>query len=82
MRINIINLICAKEYATAHFTLQGMHSGTWRNTQPTGKYIDIEMLDMFRIEGGKICEQWMAFDINEIVKQITASERNSFEKQF
>ena len=81
LKISIVNLICDKQYVTAHFTLQGMHSGEWRDAQPNGKYNSIEMVEMFRIEGGKICEQWMVSDMNEILKQIITPEKNSFASQ-
>jgi hypothetical protein len=81
IKLSIINLICDKQYVTAHFTIQGMHSGELRDTQRNGKYISFEMVEMFRIGGGKIYEQWMVSDVNEILKQITTPGRNSFANQ-
>ncbi len=81
IKINIINLICDKQFVTAHFTLQGMHTGESRDAKRNGKYISIEMVEMFKIEGGKISEQWMVSDMNEILKQITTPERSSFANQ-
>ena len=61
--------------------MQGTHSGEWRNTLPTAKFLDIEMLNTCRIEGGKICEQWMVYDMDEILKHITTAGRSSFADQ-
>jgi predicted ester cyclase len=78
IKVSIINLICDKQYVTAHYRLEGMHVEESKNRQPRGNCINVEMLDMFRIEGGKISEQWIAFDMNEILEDITKGEKKSF----
>ena len=77
IRININNVVCDKQFVTVHFTVQGSHTGTWKGIEPTGKTIHIEMLNMFKVEGGKICEQWRALDLDEVIKQLTTHERIS-----
>jgi predicted ester cyclase len=71
IKVSIINLICDKQYVTAHYALQGTCSKEYRNNGPAGKCFTVEILEMFKIEGGKISEHWVAADRNEILERIT-----------
>ena len=51
-----------------HF--RGVHSGPFGDHQATGKRFDVAVLDLFRMENGKIAEQWPAIDNIGLQQQI------------
>ena len=60
IQFEVINIICNDELVTAHCSLSCTGSADiepWK----------IEFLNMFKISGGKICEQWTHTDVLEIL---------------
>ncbi len=47
------------------------HSGPdWLNTGPTGKHIEMRVMDFYRLAGDKIAENWVPIDIADILRQM------------
>lgn len=47
------------------------HSGPdWLNTGPTGRHIDMRVMDFYRVEDGLIAENWVPIDIANILLQM------------
>jgi steroid delta-isomerase-like uncharacterized protein len=49
----------------------GTHSGPFMGLQPTGRRLSWAATFVFRIEDGKIVEEWWQEDLSAIVEQIT-----------
>jgi predicted SnoaL-like aldol condensation-catalyzing enzyme len=49
---------------------RGVHSGPFGDYAATGKRFDVAVLDLFRMENGKIAEQWPAIDNIGLQQQI------------
>jgi steroid delta-isomerase-like uncharacterized protein len=43
-------------------TLRGTHLGPWMGIPPTGKVLDIEVIDVLRLRDGKITDHWNLVD--------------------
>jgi predicted SnoaL-like aldol condensation-catalyzing enzyme len=49
----------------------GTHSGTpWLDVQPSGKRLDFDVVDMFRLQDGKIIEHWDVADTYTFFTQL------------
>lgn len=72
IRVNVKNIISNKEYISAHCQLTGRHTGKWMDIQPTNKAINLEVFTVFKVEGGKICEQWSQVEVDDVLEQITS----------
>jgi predicted ester cyclase len=70
LRVTIKNIISNKEYVSAHCQFTGRHTGKWMDIEPTDKSINIEIFTVFKVEGGKICEQWVQVDVDDVLDQI------------
>jgi len=81
IQVKIKNIISNKEYVSAHCELIGRHTGNWMDVQPTGKIINIEIFTVFKVEGGKICEQWNQIDVSDVLDQIVNTNRRSVLQQ-
>ena len=53
-----------------HLRFSGVHSGAFGDYAATGKRFDVMVLDFFRMEDGKIAEQWPAIDNLGLQQQI------------
>ncbi|MDX1516722.1 MAG: ester cyclase [Woeseiaceae bacterium] len=47
------------------------HSGPdWLNTGPTGRHIEMRVMDFYRVDNGLIAENWVPIDIIDILRQM------------
>jgi predicted ester cyclase len=53
-----------------HKTFHGTHKGEFRGIPPTGKKVAIELIDIFRISGGKLMEHWAVVDWMSVMQQL------------
>jgi predicted ester cyclase len=53
-------------------TMQGTHTGTFLGLEPTGKEIDVGLLDMIRIEDGLFVDHWGGPDVFDLLRQLGA----------
>lgn len=53
-------------------TARGTHLGEMMGLAPTGKPIEFSMFLQHRIEGGKIVEEWVMYDLHAILQQVGA----------
>ena len=49
----------------------GKHKGEFLGIQPTGKSIDISMVNRMRIVDGRIAEHWFGIDLEAFTQQLT-----------
>lgn len=52
----------------AHF--RGTHQGVFQGLPATGRSVSFRSIEMYRIEGGKIAEEWVAPDLISLMQQI------------
>jgi predicted ester cyclase len=55
-----------------HFTVQGTHRGEFMGMPATGREIMIQGVDIFRLVGDKIAEQWVVMDVLGLMQQLGA----------
>jgi predicted ester cyclase len=51
---------------------RGTHSDEFWGVPATGKRIDLEVIDIFRVAGGRLAEHWAQLDIMAVLRQIGA----------
>lgn len=51
-------------------SVQATHTGPFLGMTPTGRRIDIRVMDFYHFEGGKISENWLPIDIPHIAFQM------------
>ncbi len=60
------------EHAVVAYTLTGTHQGDFQGIAPTGRRIEINGVQVARLENGEIVERWGASDELGILKQLGA----------
>ena len=58
LSIEILDIFSEKDMVAARVLLEGIHSGVCMGIPATGKKIQFEALEHFKVAGGKIVESW------------------------
>ena len=74
MQIGIHEIIPAGDKVIARFAIQGTQTGDLPDIPATGKAVNIEGIDIYRIENGKIAEFWHSADTLGLIQQLSTME--------
>jgi predicted ester cyclase len=62
LRLKLDFICVAGDMITSRIGFSGTHDGVYLGKAPTGKHFEVWGVDVSRIEGGKITEEWFGFD--------------------
>jgi steroid delta-isomerase-like uncharacterized protein len=65
-------LIAQENLVVLHFTVQGTNRGEFMGMPATGREVMIQGVDIFRLIGDKIAEQWVVMDVLSLMQQLGA----------
>jgi predicted ester cyclase len=51
-------------------TWHGTHTGNFQGIPPTGKQVTFTSLEVYRITGGKLAEEWVELDMLGLLQQL------------
>jgi steroid delta-isomerase-like uncharacterized protein len=63
------------------WTARGTHRGTLRGIPPTGRRVVVMALEVSRVAGGKIAEEWLAWDTLGLLQQLGGVSENAKESR-
>jgi len=70
-KYTIKKIVAEGDTAMAYCTSSGTHTGgVWLETPPTGKKLEFAVVDIFRIQAGKIAEHWDVADSYTLFTQL------------
>ncbi len=58
------------EWAAAFGRQEATHSGTFMGVSPTGKRVEIRYMDFWKVEDGKIVDNWVMVDFPHVLAQL------------
>ena len=64
------DLIADGGKAVARFTMRGTHKGEFMGISPTGKQVTMTGIQIVRVVGGRIAENWVNFDALGMLQQL------------
>lgn len=70
LQADLRQLIVAGDRVTVHYRFHGHFTGTWAGTQGQGQAIDFIATDIYRIEDGKIADNWHIEDNLTLMQQL------------
>ena len=70
MELPIEDMIAEGEKVLARLRVRGTHNGELMGMPPTGRKIDIAVLDLFQIRDGKLIEHWALLDNLGMLRQL------------
>ena len=74
-RCNIKQIIAEGDLVAVHSTTSGTHSGPWISDSATGNKLNYAVVDIFRVQDGKIAEHWDVADTFNLFRQVGAVEK-------
>ena len=66
-------IIAERDLVMIQYVSTGTNQGRWLGNSPTGKRIQINEVSIFRIEDGKITEQWLLPDLFSMQQQLAGT---------
>lgn len=70
IELDIQDVIAEDDKVLVHLRFRGLHSGPFGDYPASNRRFDVMVLDFFRMEDGKIAEQWPAIDNLGLQQQI------------
>jgi steroid delta-isomerase-like uncharacterized protein len=68
-------LIAEGDIVMMYSTTTATHKGEWLGNPPTGNKLNFDVVDIFRIENGKIAEHWDVADTLKLFTQVGKIKR-------
>ncbi len=69
---SVEDIIAVGDKVATRWKIRGTHKGELQGMAPTGKEVTITGIIITRVEGGKVVEEWEAFDQLSLMQQLGA----------
>ena len=66
------HVIAQDELVAVRLTVRGTHQGPFMGVPPTGNEVTVEVMDVYRLAGDKIAEEWAVMNTMGLLQQIGA----------
>jgi steroid delta-isomerase-like uncharacterized protein len=70
LMFTIDDTIAERDEVVVHWTANGTHKGQFLSMPPTNKKATVTGTSIFRIEGGKIVEEWSNWNLMSMMEQL------------
>jgi steroid delta-isomerase-like uncharacterized protein len=70
LQVKIEDIFAAGDKVAVRLRISGTHAGEFLGVQPTGKKVEYESTEIYRIDDGKIAEEWICSDMLTLMAQI------------
>ncbi|RAI58660.1 ester cyclase [Roseicella frigidaeris] len=70
MRLDIEDIVAEGEKVLVRLTIRGTHRGELLGIMPTGKSLEVAVLDLFHIRKGRLAEHWALLDNLGMLRQL------------
>lgn len=72
LRVTLEDQIAEGDKVVTRKTFRGTHRGEFLGIAPSGKSLELELIDIFRVTNGRLAEHWAQFDVMAVLRQIGA----------
>jgi steroid delta-isomerase-like uncharacterized protein len=72
LRFEAQHLVAEDDLVVGRLTVQGTHRGEFMGVPASGRHVDIETVETFRLLDGKIAEQWVVMNVLGLLQQLGA----------
>ena len=70
LHVTVEDMIAEGDKVVVRMTIRGTQQGAFGSIPPTGKQVTVSTIDIIRIEGGKIAEEWGIDDMLGMLQQL------------
>jgi steroid delta-isomerase-like uncharacterized protein len=75
IQVTIEQELAEGDLVATHWTIRGTQHGPFMGIEPTGKQIQVQGVVIDRCAGGKVAEEWIAWDRLGLLQQLGAVQR-------
>jgi steroid delta-isomerase-like uncharacterized protein len=72
LRFEAQHLVAEGDLVVSRLTAQGTHRGEFMGVPASGRHVDFQAVETFRLGDGKIAEQWVVMDVFGLLQQLGA----------
>jgi steroid delta-isomerase-like uncharacterized protein len=72
LSFTVDHLMAEGDMVSAHLTARGTHRGELMGIPPTGREVTVAVMELYRVEDGKIAEQWVVMDALGMLQELGA----------
>jgi steroid delta-isomerase-like uncharacterized protein len=76
LRIDIEDIFGAGDKVAVRVRFSGTHNGPFQGVPPTHRPVSFTSIEIYRLEGDKIAEEWVAPDMTGLMQQISGPARS------
>ncbi|MBN1459126.1 MAG: ester cyclase [Armatimonadetes bacterium] len=73
LRVVFHDVLVSRDHIVFRGAIEGTHTGDLRGMPPTGRHVSFPCVAIDRIEGGKIVEEWVYFNVLDLLTQLGVS---------
>ncbi|MGX1908033.1 ester cyclase [Streptomyces phaeochromogenes] len=70
LQISVEDMFAADDEVAVRVLFRGTHRGTFQGIPATGREVSFRSVELYRIKGDKIAEEWVAPDMISLMQQI------------
>jgi len=70
----IRRIVAEGDLVVIHYVSTGTNKGSWLGDPPSGKEVEVNEMSIFRIEDGRITDQWLLPDLFSFRQQLARQE--------
>lgn len=70
LRVTVQNQVAEGDKVVTHKLFHGTHQGEFMGTAPTGRQIEFAVIDILRLDNGKVVEHWAVQDRLTLMQQL------------
>jgi steroid delta-isomerase-like uncharacterized protein len=71
-REEVCDLVAEGDRVAARFQFSGIHTGSFLGVAPTGRFVEMTGIEIFRVEDGRIAELWYAEQLYDLLTELRA----------
>lgn len=72
LRAEVSQMIAEGDRVVAHTTFSGTQRGEFMGVPPSGRRVEVDVIDIFRIDRGRVAEHWGVMDQLTMMEQLGA----------
>jgi steroid delta-isomerase-like uncharacterized protein len=76
LRVTLDAEIAERDLVVSRWTAQGTHRGPLRGIPPSGRVITLSAIEISRVAGHRIAEQWLVWDTLDLLHQISGMDQH------
>jgi len=73
LKVDILEQVAEGEFVTTRKKIKATHTGNIFGIAPSNKEVEINIIEMVRIQDGKYAEHWGHSNFDEVLKQVSTA---------